>query len=273
MDILTQVTEENYKYYEGILPKSVKEYFESDQSNIMIGIESFGAAAGAIVLRLDGRAATIVWLGLLPEYRGMGIMNNMFVEMLQILENVGVTRLITIIHKDTDERYKRLISGYEFEYRKIGMVTWNSTLAELRKVKVLGAKATHCIGLYDAETTEIKKLNSDITNKKVAYVNLPIAASDYEKCSSLYIKNADPKAAMLIKKIENELHIAYLYSKENQPEALIEVMANSLEHTKDDYDDDTPVSADVINASLVSMIEKLDVGTLEHSVQGTLRLA
>lgn len=273
MDILTQVTELNYKYYEGILPKSVKEFFESDQSNIMIGIESFGAAAGAIVLNLDGRTASIVWLGLLPEYRGLGIMNNMFGEMLQILETVGVRRLVTTICKDTDKRYVRLLSGYDFEYRKTGKATWNSTLGELKQIKALSVKAPHCIGLHNAGTMDIKKLNSDIIDRRVAYVDLPVEAEDYDKCSSLCIKNADPVAAMLIKKIEDELHIAYLYSRENQPEALIEVMANSLEQSKEDYDENTMVSADLINSSLESMVERMNVGTLEHCLIGTLVLS
>ena len=269
MELLTQINETNINYYAPLIPMSVLEYAAKDATTEILGIEAFQTAAGAIVFSLDGSDVNIVWLGLSEEFQGMGIMYRCFYDFLDLMAQSGMKHIRATLHAGCDVRARRLLHEYAFDYSDARQATWYCTLKELRTKKIFKTESRHCISLREADEFMLRKLSAAVREDHMAYVDLPLEAKDYAACSSIYIRDNEPKAVMLVKENAGRLYIAYMYSKENQPQAMIELMAHTL-GACDDYDEAMQVTTGVVNPAVIKLVERLECGRLERSKNAVL---
>lgn len=166
---------------------------------------------------------------------------------------------------------ERLVYNYledEFEQRRMANLGFLSipgdgavfefSIKDLLLIKLLNTPSNNTIALKNIGGIELKALCSEISEKCMDIVEMPIRKEDYiADCSVVYMENNVPNGIMLLEKVNDTLLIPYIYSTSSNPMAIVDMMRFMFTNAKAKFDENTICRAYVIDLLLVKIIEKI----------------
>ena len=205
----------NIKYYKNFLSPGVLEEAERDGDVYMFGIESDGLAAGAAAVKIEGPEASLLWFALHPDFRGLGIGNEGFGNLLAELKKMEVAFLTANVAPGIDPKVVRLFQGYHPEVRELFICEVHTTVGAVAKLEKLKGVSKNTKALKDVDPPLLKQYGDGLAKYNRDLIPLPIKKKDYlGLLSSVYLKNGEIKAALLFRRKEetNTLQLSFIGS-------------------------------------------------------------
>ena len=255
---ITQINEENYGYYLPMLPADFAERIEADEKMIMFGIESFGMAAGAVMVRLVDFLAEITWFYVDERYRFRGVGSEALMNLMELLyRSYDKTQIAMNIYAGSDEHIWHLFDGYPVERTPLLACSFETSLGYLLSTGRFGKKSKSSISLAELDNMKLKMLCEGLIRHGENLVEMPIDPDDYLRDqSAVYMENDTPKGVLLFKKRSEEVEIALMASFANNAAALMDMMSFSAEKLRR-FSEDTKMKINIVDERVKKLLKNL----------------
>ena len=255
---ITQINEENYGYYLPMLPANFAEQIEEDENALMFGIESFGMAAGSVMLRLIGFEAEITWFYVDERYRGRGVGSEGLLHLMELLNrSYDITQIAMTVYAGADEELLHLFDGYPVERAKLPQCTFETTLGWLRSSSKIRAGHKHSITLGELDKKKLIVLCEGLIAHGEDLVEMPIDPDLYLKDqSAIYMEGEKATGALLFRKKAEGIEIALLASFASNAAAVMDMMSLAAEKMNR-FGEDTKVLINIVDDRVEKLIRNL----------------
>ena len=254
---ITRISETNYRYFLHVLPENYVELAE-EENVLLFGIESFGAAAGAIMVRIVSRDAEIIWFYVDMDHRGRGIGSEGLFKLMQLMSSdYGMSTISMNIFAGSDTALKGLFDGLPVQRESLPQKIYTTTLGFLLSSPKLSRGSKSCISLADLDSKGLNNLCSELIRRGEDLVEMPIVPDNYLKNqSAVYMEDGIAKGVMLLKKQDEGIAISLLASFASNVTAIMDMMSFCAEKSGR-FDSATKVTAALVDERMESLIRKL----------------
>ena len=240
-----------------MFPDNLAELAE-EENVLLFGIESFGRAAGAVVVRMVSLDAEIIWFYVDENRRGMGIGSEGLMCLMQHMRSdYGMSSISMDIYAGSNKALKRLFDGFPVQRISIPQKIYTTTLGFLLSSSKLKRGSKKCISLAELDSKGLNNLCGELIKRGEDLVEMPIIPDDYLKNqSAVFMENGVAKGVMLLKKLEEKIVISLLASFASNVAAIMDMMCFCAERSER-FDSGTKVTAALVDERMESVIRKL----------------
>ncbi len=252
---ITKIDEVNFSYYYSMLPDRFYEYMEEDKGTLIFGIENFGMAAGAAMIRRVSEDAELVWYYVNERYRGRGVGAEGLLRLMQLFrQSYGMESISVNLYAGADEEVKRLFLGYPVEKNYPAQSIFRTTAGALRASGKLGTGGEKSVALSDLSPEKLDSLNKALAEYGKDLVPLPIKPEEYlARQSAVFMENGEPAGVLLLKKVRREIRISLLASFANDRASVLDMIAFTVANSTR-FDDAMVVSMNIVEPKVEKLV-------------------
>ena len=266
--------EENIEDFASFFPDSVLYESLNDEKIELYGILSDSTAAGGIAIRRKNPEAQLLWVHVADSMAGDGIGKDALTDLFIDLFKDGISDVRVMVVPGADQRFKRLLRVFDFEFKDSDNGSYTCRLGDLREKKNLKPESKNSIALSELTANEYVELFNFIESSgSDMFLERPDRKDFDGALSSVYVEDKKLMGCFLVKEdAPGALRVAFMFSESEDPIAPIDMMRFSLGAARE-LPADTGVSFDLVNEDLIGFIEERVGGKVERSKEGVLDLS
>ena len=255
---IAQINEQNLEYYLSSLPKGFEESILEDDRTLIFGIESFGMAAGAIMVRLVAFKADIFWFYIEETHRGMGTGSKAILMLSKLLHrDYDIEEITMDIFAGSDEGLSHLFNAFPVERETLPQCVFETTLGQLLSSQQLSGKSKSSVALADVEHSKLMRFCNELIDRGEDLVPMPIYPDDYMKeQSAVFNENETPEGILLFARRGEGIEIPIMASFSMNSSAITDMMFFSIDKFRR-FSEDTPVTVYIVEPRVKTMIKTL----------------
>lgn len=275
MDEYILLTEEQRREYEPMIPQWIlhleKEYVDVD----FWGMRSFGSPGGVAVLSEEGKEMKLLYLYLTEEYRHTGRGSAFLQELINHAYERGCQSFVVSYIPGVYQDFEELLLQYDFHREDEKTASFSCSLQELLMIPQLQGSFKSVKSLPACSEQSLHSLYRTMMEAGEDYVDLPLRKQEYlGKCCAVAMEENQPAGLLLVKTVsEKEITIPLMVNYSHNVMAVMDMMRFALQQAQKLLPSDTSCHFDVVNESLVLLLEKLGIPITAKRQRCTLDLS
>lgn len=195
-----------------MMPEDILSWAAGSEAVRVFAIEEDGQILGCAAVLFSPLRTELLWFYVAEAYRGYGIGNESFFNLLSELRDAGAEELVLEVYADTDRSLRRLLRGYPISFEPLGSCHVSFAAEEINKVPELLKPSVNSVSLRACGREELAALQEKLAAQGRDL--LDVTEEGYNtSISTVYKKDGEALGVLLFKrKSAHELTLSFAAS-------------------------------------------------------------